>query len=70
MDLKFNTYMGSQIMASVSKFENYFIPQNSPLLDITAIPMRLCKFSNRLYRNPWFAEKLWILSYMHDTFFG
>lgn len=29
--------MGSWIMATDNEFENYFIPQNLPLLDITGI---------------------------------
>lgn len=54
-------------MAPVNEFKNYFIRQN--LLDNTGNRMKLCKFSNRLYWNPWFADKLWILYYIHDTFF-
>lgn len=57
-------------MAPVTELENNFIPQNLPLLNITGISMKLCKFSNRLYWNPWFADKLWILYYIHDTFLG
>ena len=57
-------------MESVNEFENYFIPQNLPLLDITGILMRLCKFSDKLYWNPWFADKLWILPYIHNTSVG
>lgn len=52
-----------------SEFKNRFIPCNLLLLDSTEITEGMCKFSNRLCGNQ-SVDKLCILHYIHDIYFG